>query len=569
MGVRRDTELDLLALVEADKLFMDDGFFDKVVRLCLRRMPGKGVVFFVRQFIKHRTGHASKDGPLLSVDDFSHLSTRALVATTEILSHHLERVMRSHTKASDIVHEWAQDSFDYILTALEHCDKAPRDPGPVAVSTSNLLAVLLTCGRPAIKKVLIMLTHKPRVLSHLHLHKIPVESIPEAFHCIAELVQEKALGSIDLCATLLQFVDHWAARHRHLPNNPLVDVLPFEQLVDILRDISLHIQEEYGPNLGTLALGPADQDKFRNCKGLLGALSSMAERQLSDDLGAVLDLVCGGPLLPAPSARASQEGFLSLLPGAVSMTPLPLPNTLLSLPEEISSSSRQPTTLPQVDSPAEGTLSSIPEESVSELEEDSRMERYATAGFIDSPSSFERSVDRTRFAPDLSFEFLLVLTSEDLQEPFHMMPCPARISDLDVSDADWENLVEDVYDFWQRGGQAYFNVGDLMSIWNDMFFSRRGVELKLLLARHDDDPHSPERASMDDREDQDLRSRQEDPGSFRIYLKPLPQPQQMFERASSRASSSHDWVIHVTPPSSPSSINSHIIYGNDPDQLSP
>lgn len=176
MGLRRDTDLDLPALVNLDHLFMDDAFVDEVIRFCLRRMDIKDTLTFVRHFLKHRRAIFNFEPYALSHTDFTRISTRALVTTTEILHFSLEQVMQSHTSAWDVLRPWSIQSMDYIFAAVQHCTDLPRAFGPSMVTdTSQLLTFLFYGGRQAGTKLVIFLSRYPALMDYLILMNAPAE----------------------------------------------------------------------------------------------------------------------------------------------------------------------------------------------------------------------------------------------------------------------------------------------------------------------------------------------------------------------------------------------------------
>ncbi|KAI0337901.1 hypothetical protein BDW22DRAFT_838107 [Trametopsis cervina] len=166
-----------------------------------------------------------------------------------------------------------------------------------------------------------------------------------------------------------------------------------------------------------------------------------------------------------------------------------------------------------------------------------------------SQLSFGRPVDRTKLISDLSFNILRVLTSDDVQDPFRLKPCPKAISDLDVSAVDWKNLIQDLYETWKRGGQIRTDLDGPLRKWNDAFFSQRGVELwsaHFSRIQSSIDGSYTNENKGDDEAGLTLRP-EEDVDFFGIYLRPL-QRNRTFERQLSQASSSTALSLNIQPP---------------------
>lgn len=181
MGIRRDTTKDLPALINLDRLFMDDAFVDEVTRFCLRRMNGSDTLEFLRHFLYHRRAihYTNVSSGRLSEIDFTRVSTRALVATTDALHYKLAQAL-SQAKP-EILQIWAQDSLHYIILAIHHCVQSSRDLGPsISEKLSRLLTHLFMCGHPpTIKRMLLFLSeYRTPVIEYLSLDHIQKKRKP-------------------------------------------------------------------------------------------------------------------------------------------------------------------------------------------------------------------------------------------------------------------------------------------------------------------------------------------------------------------------------------------------------
>ncbi|KAI0092098.1 hypothetical protein BDY19DRAFT_928326 [Irpex rosettiformis] len=320
MGVRRDTTKDLPALVTLDSLFMDDAFVDEVIRFCLRRLNGPETFSFLQHFLRHRRALVFPTDSDLSSDpsprvDFTRISTRALVATADILYYKLQQALGTSTSAEEVLKPWALGSMEYIFAALHHCSRNSRDPGPsTAANTAQLLRGLSACGRPALQKMLLFFSRYHTIMEHWRLDDISTELIRDILESAKELIETDDSTPLDLCSTLLMFVDKWTRVNEDRSLSHILNEQPFSLLPITLSSIAVALEQGTDRRLPYYH-GAEARNKARNSHQMLQILTLNSASPICQKLQDVLGRISGiHAAIPQATLYSSTMGE-SLEPG--------------------------------------------------------------------------------------------------------------------------------------------------------------------------------------------------------------------------------------------------------------
>ena len=201
-GVRRNTRLDLPALIRAEATFVDDEFLDNVIRPCLHRFSGEEAHAFIQEMLSSRLHRIvslapSQQQTSRTAVEFTRLSTRALFASIDILRHSLQQALTLPAEVVDVLKPWVQESLWYICAAIQHCFDVDRIPEPLLLEgVASLSKAFLTCGaRPAISMMLTFLAQHPTLFYFIQVHELPTEGAPEICGSVHDINASTPLSS--------------------------------------------------------------------------------------------------------------------------------------------------------------------------------------------------------------------------------------------------------------------------------------------------------------------------------------------------------------------------------------
>lgn len=148
MGIRRDTSLDIAALIQADRVFRDDSVVNDVLRRCLGRFEGEDVLLFTRHMLSHRLNvkvatldpKKPSDHPV----DFSQLHTRTVSNSVTLLLTAVEKHLTEKGSDGVFSRAWMEEALCHIFSTLDHCAQNQRIIGILPAKILNLHIKMLS-----------------------------------------------------------------------------------------------------------------------------------------------------------------------------------------------------------------------------------------------------------------------------------------------------------------------------------------------------------------------------------------------------------------------------------------
>ncbi|KAJ3556450.1 hypothetical protein NM688_g2021 [Phlebia brevispora] len=159
-GVRRDSHLDIPAMIAADKQSGDDDFMERTLRPCLLDMRGEGVVRFVRAALSHRLDKHVRSLEDIQGRDLDRLTTKALFTSMNMALDALNPVLDLENMG---LYPWMHELLDFLFNAL---NRAHYKNWPIGETMNNGLHLqwkLLNQNEILAKECLRLLANYPYV----------------------------------------------------------------------------------------------------------------------------------------------------------------------------------------------------------------------------------------------------------------------------------------------------------------------------------------------------------------------------------------------------------------------
>lgn len=174
-GIRRDSKLDIPALVSADRTLGSNHVLAECMQSCLRRVDGETVILITRKLFEHRLGY-----PIALLSDirgFERIPSDALDALLRILINAVERELPSSTISWS---SWISEALSCICSIVAHVQSPPKRNVNTS-GASKLLTSLLSLNIDIVEGLFTtLLQTRPKIMWQL---RNPSRSDdPGAFH---------------------------------------------------------------------------------------------------------------------------------------------------------------------------------------------------------------------------------------------------------------------------------------------------------------------------------------------------------------------------------------------------